>query len=97
MTLEDYMEDFATEASRKEFAELTSGEVLLRGVESANPWVIAGARRLKGRTVAVLVSLSNEEETATLSIEGKTGSFQMMLHQPRDISFIFHYVNKRFH
>jgi glycosidase len=65
-------------AARNGFPELTEGEVLLRGVESGNPWVIAGARRLNGKTVAILVSFSEKEEPATLSIEGTTASFQMM-------------------
>ncbi len=64
-------------AARKEFAELTSGEVLLRGVESGNPAVIAGARRLDGNAVAILISFSDKEEAATLSIDGKTASFEM--------------------
>jgi glycosidase len=65
-------------AARKGFPELTEGDVLLRGVESGNPWVIAGARRLHGSTIAVLVSLSDKEEPVKLSIDGASGSFQMI-------------------
>jgi hypothetical protein len=49
-------------ALRKEFPELTRGELRLRDTEDDNPWIVSGIRRLDDRDVVFFVSLSDKPE-----------------------------------
>ena len=49
-------------ALRQKYPELAAGDLLLREVQSDNPMVFTALRRLNGKTVLILISLSNRDE-----------------------------------
>ena len=69
-------------AARRKFPELAAGEVLFREAESANPWVIAGLRRLNGNTSLVVISMSDKEEVAKVTVRGGSPGRKVELGDP---------------
>jgi hypothetical protein len=67
-------------ALRKDYPELAGGELLLREVESDNPWVFTALRRAKGESLLVVVSLSDKAEIATVQMQTppRTGDVQLL-------------------
>jgi glycosidase len=54
---------------RTKYPELLQGDVLLREIESDNPWIFTGMKQLDGQTSVVIVSLSEKEEHGRISIK----------------------------
>ncbi|AQG81224.1 alpha-amylase family glycosyl hydrolase [Spirosoma montaniterrae] len=57
--------------TRQRWPELTRGAVLLNEVQSTNPQVFSGIRKLNGQASLVLVSFGDKSETTTISIDGQ--------------------------
>jgi len=58
-------------ALRKDYPELGRGELLLREVQCDNPWVFTALRRLNSQIVLVVVSLSDQRQSAAVKVVGE--------------------------
>ncbi|MGC8833832.1 MAG: alpha-amylase family glycosyl hydrolase, partial [Armatimonadota bacterium] len=57
-------------ALRAEYPEITRGELLLREVNSDNPWIFTAVRRHKAQALLIVVSLSDQAVSTEISFDG---------------------------
>lgn len=66
-----YMQYEKLFAFRRQFPELSRGEVQLDGVQCNNPHVFSGVRSLAGKSTLALISFSDQPQTATVTLDSR--------------------------